>query len=115
MIEVGNAIELLNATSGDISDSEGDTLSKDIEGLKVFLPGQFIPIICVNEGVCPAFARIDKVTITQQTTTVEFTVIKGAKDVCEAAYQQWSMVSGNSVIGSYRSKTSNSRGAKFHL
>lgn len=115
MIEVGNAIELLNADVDDILDSEGDDLSTDIDGLKVFLPGQLIPIICVKDNECPAFGKVTKVTITQTNTTVEYTVIKAARDVCEAAYNQWSMVSGNSVIGSYRSKTSNSRGAKFHL
>ena len=115
MIEVGNSIELLNADAEDIRDSEGDDLSTDIAGLKVYLPGQLIPIICVKDNECPAFAKIFSVNITQEKTTVNFTVIKAARDVCDAAYQQWSMVSGNSITGSYRSKTSGTRGAKFHL
>ena len=115
MIEVGNAIELLTTDAEDILDSEGDDLSTDISGLKVYLPGQLIPIICVKDNCCPAFGKVTKVTITQTNTTVDYTVIKGAKDVCDAAYQQWSMISGNSITGSYRSKTNNSRGARFHL
>ncbi len=115
MIEVGNSIELMNAGADYIADNEGETLSTDIAGLKVFLPGQLIPIICTKDNKCPAFAKITSVTITETNTTVDYTVIKAAKDVCEAAYEQWSMISGNSITGSYRSKTSGVRGNRYSL
>lgn len=115
MIEVGNSIELMNATADTIRDNEGSDFSTDIAGLKVFLPGQIIPIICTKSNECPAFAKVNTVTITATNTTVDFTVIRAAKDVCEAAYEQWSMISGNSITGSYRSTTSGVRGNRYSL
>jgi hypothetical protein len=114
MIEVGNAIVLKNASASDIIDSCGDTLTTKIEGLKVFLPGQLIPIICERDQKCPAFAQVTSVTITETNTSVEYTVMSTSDDVREAAYSQYVMTNGESIMGSYK-KRAPSRGDRFHL
>ena len=100
-MKIGKMIPLKNSTSASITKMIGRNLEADIPGMSLFFPGDTVPVICPDG--CPCYGKITSVTLTENSTAVQFIPVKVSDAIATGAYDLYKIESGNSVIGSYQS------------
>ena len=116
-MKIGTEIVLKNAKESTVIANIGDNMNTDIDGVVLFEPGSLVPVVLENVGKVGCYGKILSVTITELKTHVVFECVEVSDDVADAAYSIYLMTSGNSVVGSYRSKSSSrsSRRSEYSL
>lgn len=109
-MKIGTEIVLKNTKESTLIANLGDNLNTEIDGAVYYEPGSMVPVILESVGKVGCYGKIVSVTITELKTKVVFECIEVSDDIAEAAYKIYAMTSGNSVVGSYTSKSSKRSG-----